>query len=302
MTRWLRVLLGSAESSPEVRANALFGLRLLAGMLWLYNVGWKVPPEFGRDTGRGLYGYVQGAVDEPLLAPYSWVLEHVVIPLFPLFGWGVVIIEASLAAFILTGAWTRLWGLIGAAQALAIGLSVIARPGEWPWGYFMLIGIHLVLAFTSAGTYHGVDGARRRRDEPGVVVGALRTAGLLVVAVGGASLLLSFFRAPTASPGLGFRSIELEATLGLYNTFGALVLVGLGLLLLLAARHGTRGPAATAGVLAALATATVLLTWGRGPVPLGGDGTTAAAYLTVAVTAFSLAALLPRFPAHKEKA
>lgn len=76
-------------------------------------------------------------------------------------------------------------GFGGRGQALAIGLSVVTAPGEWPWGYYMLIGIHLVLFATAAGAYAGVDGVRARGGGEAAwrglgVAGAVAT----VVAVG----------------------------------------------------------------------------------------------------------------------
>jgi hypothetical protein len=33
------------------------GVRILAGLLWLANIHWKVPGDFGEDNGGGLYKY-----------------------------------------------------------------------------------------------------------------------------------------------------------------------------------------------------------------------------------------------------
>jgi hypothetical protein len=30
---------------------------VLLGLLWLYNVSWKRPPDFGQDAGNGLYKF-----------------------------------------------------------------------------------------------------------------------------------------------------------------------------------------------------------------------------------------------------
>jgi hypothetical protein len=285
----IRWILAPAEPSERGRDIALGGLRVLVGALWLYNVVWKLPPEFGRDTGRQLYGYVQGAVDDPFLPPYSWVLEQVVLPNFGFFGWGVLIVESLLAAFLLTGAYTRLWALVGAGQALAIGLSVVTAPGEWPWGYYMLVGIHLVLFATAAGSYGGVDGVRARGGSD--AWRGLMVAGTLTSVVGAMSLAFALTTDPLAGSGSGLRTSELELSLGRYNVVGALLLLGLGVLLLLGGRQRSSALAVTAGGLAVVATLSVWLQLGSDDVLLGGDGTSAAAYLTVAVAALSLAAL-----------
>ena len=51
-------------------------VRITLGLLWLSNLGWKIPPNFGQGTEGGLYLYVTDAVSHPVLPPYSWVIEH----------------------------------------------------------------------------------------------------------------------------------------------------------------------------------------------------------------------------------
>lgn len=65
-------------------------LRILVGLMWLYNVAWKRAPDFGRDAGNGLYGFTKDAADHPVLPPFSWVVEQVVLPNISVFGWGVL--------------------------------------------------------------------------------------------------------------------------------------------------------------------------------------------------------------------
>lgn len=283
-------LLSPTEPSERGRRIALAGLRILAGALWLYNVVWKLPPDFGRARGADLFRYVQGAVDKPFLPPYSWLLEKVVLPNFSFFGWGVLVVESLLAAFLLAGVFTRLWALIGVGQALAIGLSVITAPGEWPWAYFMLIGLHLVLFATAAGAYGGIDGIRARGGGEAAWRG-LSVAGAVTTVVAAVSLVFALMVPPLASPGSGLRSGELEVSLGRYNLLGALLLLGLGVLLLVAGRARSRAMALTSAALAVVATLSIWLQLGSGDVLLGADGTAAAVYLTVAVAAASLTVL-----------
>jgi len=51
----VRWLLSPATNSPD-RGNAITmaALRILLGLLWLYNVSWKRPLDFGQDGGNGL--------------------------------------------------------------------------------------------------------------------------------------------------------------------------------------------------------------------------------------------------------
>ena len=132
-------------------------IRIGVGLMWLSNINWKTPPNFGSDSGGGLYKYTQYAVSHPVFPPYTWVVEHGVLPNFHLFGWVVLLLESALAAFLLLGLGTRLWGVVGAVQSLAIGLSVALAPEEWPWAYALMIMANLSLVATAAGRTWGLD-------------------------------------------------------------------------------------------------------------------------------------------------
>ena len=82
--------------SPQAKSGqiALTGLRLLAGLMWVENVVWKVPPDFGQRTRGGLCFSTTRAVEFPVWKPYSWLVEHLVLPNFTLFGWGVFVVES----------------------------------------------------------------------------------------------------------------------------------------------------------------------------------------------------------------
>lgn len=138
-------------------------LRLAAGLLWLSNVSWKAPPDFG-DTAegcRGLCGFVQAGIDHPVAPGYPWVLEEIVRPNLAVFGWGVLVIEFLLAAMLLSGTLTRLAAVIGFTQSVAIGLSVANAPGEWYWAYALMAALHLAVFSMAAGRSQGVDGILR---------------------------------------------------------------------------------------------------------------------------------------------
>jgi len=145
-----------AEDEPLVLGpyarRAFAVIRIGVGVMWLSNVGWKTPTAFS-----SLKGFTQAGVTHPVLAPYAWVLKHAVLPNFTIFAWGVLAIECSLAAFLLIGLFTRLFGMIGAAQAGAIGLSVALSPGEWPWSYYLMIMANIALVASAAGRVWGLD-------------------------------------------------------------------------------------------------------------------------------------------------
>ena len=120
-------------------------VRVTLGLLWLSNLGWKIPPNFGQGTAGGLYLYVTDAVSHPVLPPYSWVIEHFVLPHFTAFGWATLALETLLAGLLLTGTLTRVtrhWaGPVWAAppwrcqsarsrpSVLPFALGLTCRPG-----------------------------------------------------------------------------------------------------------------------------------------------------------------------------
>jgi thiosulfate dehydrogenase [quinone] large subunit len=130
-------------------------LRILFGLLWLVNVSWKQPPF------DALRYFTSFAVSRPVFAPYSFVVEKVVLPNFTPFGYAVTAIEAALGAFLLIGFATRLWAVVGAVQTVAITLAALHAPNEWSWSYYMLFAGHVVIFATAAGRAFGVDGLLR---------------------------------------------------------------------------------------------------------------------------------------------
>lgn len=137
--------------------RALFAvLRVGVALLWIENAGWKEPPDF-----TSLRKYSTYAVDYPVFSPFTWVIEHLVLPHFTIFGWMTLLLEASLGAFLLLGLATRLWALLGVGQTLAITLSVLNGPNEWEWSYYLMILAHIALFATAAGRSFGLDGVLR---------------------------------------------------------------------------------------------------------------------------------------------
>ncbi len=286
-------------SHPPASALALAGLRMLVGLMWLYNVAWKQPPDFGQESGSGVYGFSQDAVEHPVFPPYSWLVEHLVLPNFTAFGWMVLVVETMLAVLLLTGTLVRLAALVGVGQSLAIGLSVAETPGEWPWAYWMMIGIHVVLLLTAAGRTAAVDSVRAEaaagRGRP-AAVSLLRGWGAAVGLTGGVALVLAAGEDPVASSGPQLGGPGLSVSLGSYNLVGALVLVGVAVLMVLGATLARPGPALAAAVVATLAALSLYVQLTRTEVWLGGSNTSAAFFLCAAVVSGATAGLLRQSP------
>ena len=136
-------------------------VRVGVALLWIQNVAWKVPPDFGENSKGGLYNWTRWAVEREVFAPWAWFVEHVVLSNFVFFGWLTLLVEASLGAFLLIGLATRFWALAGVAQTIVITLSVLHAPNEWHWSYFLMLLTHIGLFAAAAGRYYGIDGLLR---------------------------------------------------------------------------------------------------------------------------------------------
>jgi hypothetical protein len=263
-------------------------LRILAGLLWLAQVWWKVPPDFGEHRRTGLWFWTHLAVDHPVFPPYSWLVEHVVLPNFTAFGWLVLVVETLIPVLLLTGTAVRLAALIGIGQSLAIGLSVAEAPNEWPWAYAMMIGIHLVLLLAPSAQYAAVDAVRAANIAGNAAPVARRLLGgwgvilALIAIVAGVKSLGDAFLAPRGQ-GVGYPPLQLF--LGDYNMLAALVLFVVAALMIAAAVMRVRLLALTAAIIAAIAALSIYVQLGRTEVWLGGNPSTAAIFVCAAVIA-----------------
>lgn len=136
----------------RLAGGAPLTLRIGAALLWLSNVGWKVPRRFGAsdDGCLGLCAFVNEGVENGLTAPWRWLSENLILPNLGIFGWVTLITEFTLAATLLSGRFTRAAASLGILHSIFIGLSVANAPGEWYWSYALMALLHLaVLASAS---------------------------------------------------------------------------------------------------------------------------------------------------------
>ncbi len=284
--RWLTS--PAVDKVPDANARAAAVLRVLLGLMWLYNVSWKRAPDFGQDAGNGLFKFTSYAVSHPVLPPYSWVVEHAVLPHFQVFGWVVLAAETALAVLLLTGTWVRVAAAVGIAQSVAIALSVAYAPAEWPWSYWLMIGAHVVILFSSAGRVFSVDALRAGLSRG---IPLLRVWGVLAVLVGLVAVVGSLDD-PLAARGYAIGSTDLSISLGSYNLVGGLVLLLIGALLLATTRLGAGAgahAAMVAAVLASVAALSLHVQLGFSDPVLGGTATSAAYLLCLAAVALAVA-------------
>jgi hypothetical protein len=278
LVAWL--LAPATDDVPRHQAVGATFLRVLLGMLWLWNVNWKVPPDFGEEGMRGLYKFTAYAVSDPVFAPYSWVVETVVLPGLPVFGWGVIISETALAVLLLSGAWVRVAALLGIAQSIAITLSVAFAPHEWAWAYLLMTGAHVALLLSSSGRLVAVDAVRAGLDDGRLLA---RVAGGTALAAGAYGVIGSLGD-PLAANGAQIGTSAWEVGLGSFNVAGGVALLVIAVLLLGSERWGPRA-ATAAAVVALLAAVLMRVQAGFAERLLGGGGTSAALLLTLALVA-----------------
>ena len=258
-------------------------LRVTLGLMWFYNVAWKRAPDFGREAGNGLYKFTSYAVEYPVLPPYAWLVENVVLPAIVPFGYLVLVAETTAAVLLLTGTWVRIGALVGLAQSVAIALSVLYAPEEWPWSYWLMIAGHVAVLLGASARRGSLDAARAEGRAP--VRQAWVWAALAVVA--GLYSVVRSLGDPFAARGPGLLDSGVSLSLGQYNLLGGLVLLILAGLVLVAAR-GTRAAGLAAAGLGVLAAVSLHAQLGFTDPLLGGTPSSAAAYLCLALVATAL--------------
>jgi len=243
------------------RATVLGVARITLGLMWLANIHWKVPNDFGENNGGGLFKYADSVTRHSTFAPFTWITEEIILPNFRFFGWFTLVTEIVLAALLLIGYKTKVVALAGAAMAVPIMLSVLYydRADEWSWSYLLMIAAHLLVYASDAGNHLGVDGVLRR----GAVAAktSLASLGALTTVIGFAGLYVARSidfagsRAALLGSDAGFvadddalvRRWELKFVW--FNPLWALLTIACGLLLIAAVKQTWAARAGGAGLV-----------------------------------------------------
>ena len=256
----------AADALMESRLNrALIAvLRVGVALLWIQNVSWKDPPTFGEGASpSGLYQFTNFAVEYPVFPPYSWLVEHLVLPNFAFFGWAVLLVEAALGAFLLIGLATRLLGP-GRHRAdgrdHAVGAQRPARVG-------------VVVPVDAAGSR----GAVRDRGRPLRRPGRRAPSRLAVVRVEGGAAAGESVMTGRATLALGVASVASVLFSFVRGPFqflwlppvGVAIAVGLGLLACAAGWLGSRTLTLAAGAAFLLAAVVLMVLLLRGGFLIG---------------------------------
>jgi uncharacterized membrane protein YphA (DoxX/SURF4 family) len=136
---------------------------MLIGVMWLFSLRWKLPPDFQPEQGRGLLDWLQLEVEHAAFPFYGQLVETLILPNFTTFAWLIFLAELLAGILLLTGTFTRLGAAIGLLMAINLGIGLLEVPGEWPWSYLMMAMWHGTFVVAGAGRLWGIDQLLWRR-------------------------------------------------------------------------------------------------------------------------------------------
>ncbi len=142
-------------------ASALAGLRILVGLIWLYNLSWKLPPDFGKDDAEGLPYYLSLGAEHGLPG-FSFFASEVAVPHVGVVGWAIFGAELTAGLLLVLGLQTTFGALLGTVNAITIAALVAPAPGEWRIGYLMLVALNVVPLVAPANLRYSADSALGR--------------------------------------------------------------------------------------------------------------------------------------------
>jgi thiosulfate dehydrogenase [quinone] large subunit len=145
------------KRSPTAPLWPLAVARIMIGLLWLYSLRWKLPPDFDGGSQRGLREWLELEVEFAAFEPYASLISDVVLPNFTFFAWMLFFAELLVGLSLLTGTFTRLGAAIGLLMSLNLAVGLLDVPNEWPWSYVMLAMWHAVFVVVGAGQLWGAD-------------------------------------------------------------------------------------------------------------------------------------------------
>lgn len=151
------------EPTPTAPLWPLAMARILMGLLWLFSLRWKLPPDFDGGSERSIEEWLLLEVEHAAFGLYGSLVESLVLPNLTLFSWLLFVTELAVGVSLLLGALTRVGAAIGLALSINLGIGLLDVPGEWPWSYAMMAMWHGTLFVAGAGRLWGLDQLRDRR-------------------------------------------------------------------------------------------------------------------------------------------
>ena len=143
------------NSTPITQLTWLALLRMLMGVMFLST--WGLNAIRGVYTPDGLldmFTKFYPQADNPFQL-YAGFITHVILPIRAVFAPFQLVAEGLMGLCLLVGAFTPFFSLVGIFFLLNTFLTTLGH--DWPWSYFMPIGVLAVTFFTQAGRAWGVD-------------------------------------------------------------------------------------------------------------------------------------------------
>jgi len=143
------------DSEPKTPLAWVALLRILLGLMFLST--WVINLFNGFYTPDGLLAFfteIYPQVDNPL-PWYAVFINNVILPIRGAFAPFQLITEGLLSLGLLVGALTPFFSLAGIFFLINTFLATLGH--DWPWSYWLPIGMLAVTFFTRAGRALGVD-------------------------------------------------------------------------------------------------------------------------------------------------
>jgi thiosulfate dehydrogenase [quinone] large subunit len=156
----------SLWSTRESRSELLLAcLRIMMGAVFL--AVWSDNLVKGFYSAHGWAHFVQHYADTTKLAPYAWVLDHVLIPHAAVVAPAQFAIELVVfGLFLVLGLFTPVAGLLAAGFQLNL-LVATSGTQDWPGTYIIMCLLLVAIALSQSGRTLGLDARlARRRPRP----------------------------------------------------------------------------------------------------------------------------------------
>lgn len=140
----------------------LAGVRAFMGLFWLVNLLWELPGDFGGDDYRGLDHSLALAREHAFTPPLRSLVDDVLAPHSTALGWALFLVGLVTGLSLLVGLLTRLGGVLGLLHAIALALLLGNAPGEWLYGYLMLVLLSALMLLLPVSRRLSVDDALGR--------------------------------------------------------------------------------------------------------------------------------------------
>ena len=141
--------------------------RFFIGAMWWQQSLWKLPPTYTNnpDGSGGLRYWMDEMAKWASTGLQRNFVKHLVLPHFYFFAPQVYFAEVLIAVTLILGLFSRLGAFIGALMAINLWLGLYRSPAEWPWTYFFLIVIQIMLLVRRPGHSLGLDAILMRYQQ-----------------------------------------------------------------------------------------------------------------------------------------